>query len=306
MVDINGKLRLQRLLEGNCLASNDVHKRATLNPWHHRAVNDFRPFLEFALGGRDAAVIFLIGTNKNHATTGPPERLMRCRRRKICNLDWARMLADRHKACNMCHIYHEICTNLVCNAPEFVKVDNSRIGRCPCNNQLWPVLERQLLNLSVIDGFRIAAHAVAHDIIHLPGKRNRSTVRKVATVRKVHSQNCISWIEGSKQDAHVGLASGMWLDIGMVRAKELFRSVSGQIFGYIDKFAAAIVALAWIAFRILIRKHRAHCFHYSLGCVVLAGDKLELIPLPGLLALHCSPKFRILFFYIGHALLPIY
>ena len=49
----------------------------------------------------------------------------------------------------------------------------------------------------------------------------------------------------------------MRLNVGRLRAKDGLGAVNGQLFGHIHKLTPAVVALAWIAFGILIGQLRA-------------------------------------------------
>ena len=61
------------------------------------------------------------------------------------------MLACCYQTCDVCHIYHEVCTNLVCNLAETLKVDLSCVCTCTCKDQFWLVLNCQTLYLVVIE-----------------------------------------------------------------------------------------------------------------------------------------------------------
>jgi hypothetical protein len=47
----------------------------------------------------------------------------------------------------------------------------------------------------------------------------------------------------------------MRLHIGVVRAEQLLRAVDGKLLRDVDEFAAAVVALPGIAFRVLVGQH---------------------------------------------------
>jgi hypothetical protein len=55
--------------------------------------------------------------------------------------------------------------------------------------------------------------------------------------------------EQGQEDGEVGLGPRVGLDIGMDRPKEFLGSVDGQLLGFVDESAAAVVALARQALR---------------------------------------------------------
>src|SRR5688500_17627646 len=71
----------------------------------------------------------------------------------------------------------------------------------------------------------------------------------------------------------------MRLHVGVLRTEQLFCSLDGQAFGYIDVFAPAIVALAGVALSVLIGEYRALRLQDGAAHVILGGDKLDLLSL---------------------------
>ena len=69
----------------------------------------------------------------------------------------------------------------------------------------------------------------------------------------------------------------MRLHVGVVGAEELLGAVDGELLGDVDEFAAAVVALARIAFGVLVGEHRALGFEHARAGVVLRGDQLDVI-----------------------------
>ena len=79
----------------------------------------------------------------------------------------------------------------------------------------------------------------------------------------------------------IGLRSGVRLHVDVFGAEELLGAVARQVLDDVGEFAAAVVALAGIAFGVLVGEDAAGGFEHRFGGEVLAGDQLEL----GVLAL---------------------
>ena len=79
----------------------------------------------------------------------------------------------------------------------------------------------------------------------------------------------------------VGLRAGVRLHVGVLGAEELLGAVARQVLHDVGELAAAVVALAGIAFGVLVGEDAAGGFEHRFGGEVLAGDQLEL----GVLAL---------------------
>ena len=73
----------------------------------------------------------------------------------------------------------------------------------------------------------------------------------------------------------------MRLNVGVLRAKELFRPVNRQLLDLVRVFAAAVIALPWISFGVFVREDGAHCLEHRFRDEVFRWDQLQ----PGRLAL---------------------
>jgi hypothetical protein len=74
----------------------------------------------------------------------------------------------------------------------------------------------------------------------------------------------------------VGLRAGIRLDVGGFGAEQLLEAVDGQLLGDIDVLAAAVVALAGVAFGVLVGQLRALGFH-DRGLVVFRRDQFDVV-----------------------------
>ena len=88
-------------------------------------------------------------------------------------------------------------------------------------------------------------------------------------------------LQRGQQHRHVGLRAGVRLHVGVFGAEERLGALDGQRLDHVDVLAAAVVALARIAFGVLVGEHRAGRFEHRRADEVLGGDQLEagLLPL---------------------------
>src|SRR5690606_16060421 len=78
-------------------------------------------------------------------------------------------------------------------------------------------------------------------------------------------------------DRLVGLRPRMRLDVGVVGAEQLPGAIDRQLLGDVHVLAAAVVALAGIAFGVLVGQLAALGLHHPRAGVVLAGDQLDVV-----------------------------
>ena len=116
---------------------------------------------------------------------------------------------------------------------------------------------------------------------------------QVSAVGKIHAENGVAWLDESKIGGHVGLRAGMGLHIHVFAAKELLGTLDGKVLCHVHKFAAAVVAMARIAFCVLVGQGTALGLAHGRRHKVLGGNELELCQLPLALQGNDTGKFRI-------------
>jgi hypothetical protein len=102
----------------------------------------------------------------------------------------------------------------------------------------------------------------------------------MSAMSQVHAEDRIARLAGGKIHCHVGLRSGMRLDIGVLGAEQLFGAINGQLLSYVDKLATTVIALRRIAFRVLVRQHGTLHFEHSFADKILRGNELQAEFLP--------------------------
>src|SRR5687768_13608902 len=85
----------------------------------------------------------------------------------------------------------------------------------------------------------------------------------------------------------------MRLHVRVFGAEERLGAVDRERFGNVDELTAAVVALAWIAFRVLVREYRAGSLEYGTADEIFGRDQLQAVDLPLLLVAHGLRDFRI-------------
>ena len=94
-------------------------------------------------------------------------------------------------------------------------------------------------------------------------------MRQVSAMGEIHAQNRIAGFAGGEVDSHVGLGSGVRLNVGMFGAEQFLGAVNGQLFNHIHIFTASIVSFTWVALCIFVGKYRTLRFQNSFGNEVL-------------------------------------
>ena len=101
------------------------------------------------------------------------------------------------------------------------------------------------------------------------------SVRQVPAVRQIHAQHGVARLQRGHVDGNVGLRARMRLHVGVLGAEKRFGAIDRQLLGAVHEFAAAVVALAGIAFGVFIGEHRAHRFEHGFGNEIFRGNQFE-------------------------------
>ncbi len=106
----------------------------------------------------------------------------------------------------------------------------------------------------------------------------------MAAVIEAHAEDRIARLHERKVGRSVGLRAGVGLDVGVVGAEEFLGPIDRQLLDDVHVLAAAVVALAGVAFGVLIGEHRALRLEHPGAGVVLGGDELDVLLLAAPLA----------------------
>ena len=131
-------------------------------------------------------------------------------------------------------------------------------------------------HLVEIDALVFLAHLIADDVVGLAGEVQLVAVREVAAVREVEAHDGVAGLQHGRVGRLIGLRAGVRLHVDVLRFEEFFRAVAGEVFHFIGEFAAAVIALAGIAFGVFVGEDAAGGFQNGFGGEILAGDQLDL------------------------------
>ena len=105
---------------------------------------------------------------------------------------------------------------------------------------------------------------------------------------EIEAHEGVAGLQQRQEHRLVHLAAGIRLHVGELRAEQLLGALDREFLGDVDPLAAAIVALARIAFGVFVGHHRALRFQHGAADDVFRGDQLDLMPLPAEFALDRS------------------
>ena len=145
----------------------------------------------------------------------------------------------------------------------------------------------------IVNALRLAIHTVGNDLVVRARDIDRAAVRQMSAVRQIHPENRVARLQECKEHRHVRLCARVRLHIRPICSKQLLRTVNGKLFHDINVLTAAVVPLAGIALRILVREDTALCLHNGTAYDVLRGDEFQLRTLAVQLLPDCRIHLRI-------------
>src|ERR1041385_7973159 len=98
------------------------------------------------------------------------------------------------------------------------------------------------------------------------------TVREVAAMRQIHSQNLIAVLDCRKVNGHVRLGATVRLYVCMIGAEDLFCAIYSCLFDYVCPLATAVVTFLRIPFGVLVCKNGTRRFQHCLADKVFRSD----------------------------------
>ena len=250
-------------LEARRLRGDRVLERAALHAREHRPVDRRRVLL----------------AAEDEAGARARERLVRRRRDEVAVLDGVRVQPGGDEPGEVRHVAEQERADLVGDLAELVGLDGARIGGAAADDQLRPTLLRLLQHLVVVDGHRLARHAVRGDRVEPAAEVDLQAVRQVAAVVEAQAEDRVARLQHRHVHRHVRLRARVRLDVRVLRAEERLRAVDRQLLDLVDDLAAAVVALAGIPLGVLVRRHRADRLEDGRPREVLRGDQLDLAAL---------------------------
>ena len=174
---------------------------------------------------------------------------------------------------------HEIGADRFGDRLEFRKVERPGIGTGADHDHAWTAFFGQLADCVIVDGFRLPIDPVGKGTEKHPGEIDFAAVGQMAALREVHAENRVSGLEDGEIGGHVGLRTGMRLNVHMLGAENLLAALDGQVFDGVHMLAAAVVPFAGIPFGILVRHQGTLRGQHGWTGEVLRGDQQQLVAL---------------------------
>ena len=266
----------ERFLEGHRLGSDDMHQGAALQARENCRIDG----------------LLVLRLHQDDAAARPAQGLVRGRGDDVGVGDRVGVVTRRDQPCVMRHIYPEDRTDFLGDLGEALEVDAQRIRGGTGDDDARLVFAGKLLHRVVIDLF-FCVETVGDDVEPLARHVERHAVGEVAAFGKTHAHDRVAGLGKGHQYRLVGLRTGVRLHVGGFGTENLLDPCDCQRFGNIHVFAATVIALAGVAFSVLVCQLGALGLHHWRAHVVLGSDQFDVIFLAAVLGLNGSPEFRI-------------
>ena len=116
----------------------------------------------------------------------------------------------------------------------------------------------------------------------------------MAAVGEIHAHVGVAGLEHGLERGEVGGSAGVGLNVGVLGAEELAGALTGDLLGFVDAVAAAVVTLAGIALGVLVGKARAHRHHDGGGDDVFGSNQLDVALLTMIFLLNGGADFGVI------------
>ena len=216
----------------------------------------------------------------HHTAARAAEGLVRRRGHEICIGDGIRMQACGDQARDVGNVDHEVGADRLGDRLKFWKVQRPGIGTGADHDHARAAFFGKLADGVKVDGFRLPIDPVRERAKNHSGEIDFAAVGQMASLRQVHPENRVSGLEHRQVGGHIGLRTGVRLNVHMLGAENLLAALNREVFDCVHMLATAVVPLAGIPFRILVR-HQGTLGGQDGGTgEVLRGDQEQLVSLP--------------------------
>ncbi len=252
-----------------------MFKRAALSAGKHLGVDAFRVF-------------FLA---EDEAAARASEAFVGGGRYEVGERHGGWMYARSDEAGDVRHIDEEVSADGVRDCAHAFEIDDTGVSACPSGDHAGFGFESEFREVVVIDALVIRRDAVVDDVEETPGEVGFVSVGEVSPVSEVHGQDAVAGLEDGEVHGHVGLRTGVRLDVGVFRVEETFCAIDGKLFNDIYIFASAVPAFSWVAFGVFIGEAGSLGLHDGFGCEVFGGDQFDVLELAECFGLDGSGDF---------------
>ena len=221
----------------------------------------------------------LLVVREDEAAARAAQGLVARRRHDVGVRHGARVRARGHKAGDVRHVHHEVRVHFSGDGGHALEVDDARVRARAAHDELGAHLLGDALHLVVVDGLRLGIHAVAGEIVVAPREVHRRAVREVPALVQAHAQHGVAQLEQCRVRAEVGVRAAVGLHVREACAEKLAGAFACQVFHEVHLLAAAVVALARVAFGVFVREHAAHRLHDRRRREVFRRDEFDAVPL---------------------------
>eukprot|EP00754_Rhynchopus_humris_P025725 Rhum_TRINITY_DN14962_c0_g1::Rhum_TRINITY_DN14962_c0_g1_i1::g.130528::m.130528 len=249
--------------------------------------------VDLLLPARRGAVLPRLRAEEDHTRARAAQRLVRRRRHHVRELERRLGLLRRHQTADVRHVHHQDGADLVRDAAELRVRPLTRVRRASVHQDLRAEhlgVALQLLHVQVAVRLHLVRERLEVD------RRRRDlllrrvvAVRQVATAREVQAHDAVVRLEERRVHAEVGRRARVRLHVhaplAVVRLEHLQATLLRQLLDLVDELVAAVVPVADLALRVLVRQARAHALHHGPRRQVLRRNHLEAGPLAVLLLL---------------------
>ena len=188
--------------------------------------------------------------------------------------------ARRDEARDVRHVHHQNRTHLSRDLGELFERKGARVRARTRHDHVGVLAPGGLAHGIHVDTAVVLADAVVDDPVQLPAEVHRRAVGEVSAVREVHPENRVPGTQEGEVSGDVGLRPAVRLHIRVIGFEQLLGALAGETLDPVYVLAAAVIALPWIALRVLVGEHRAHRLQHCGRNEILARDELKATTLP--------------------------
>ncbi len=183
----------------------------------------------------------------------------------------------------MGHVGEEHGADGIGDLTETLEVPGTRIGCGAADQELRPLLARQLLDPVEIDEMRLAIDIVLDGAIQAAREIDLPPMRQVATERQPEPHDGVAGLEQGEVNGLIGGRARVSLHVGVGGTEQGLGALDRQHFDLVDEFLAFVIPPAGIALGVFVRQAGTRGLENGRRGIVLRGDQTNRFDLTAIL-----------------------
>ena len=234
----------------------------TLHAREYGRVEQRRHFANHALLGGLAPWVVEVLAQQNDTAAWTTESLVGGRSNDVGIFQRIVEQSGNNQTCWVSHVNHQQCSHLVGDGTHTGVIPVAAICAGTTDDEFWLFAKSHFFHHIIVNETVAFSHIIFAVVEHHTREIHWATMREVSAHCEVEAHKLVARFQASQEHCHIGLCARVRLHIGIFSTEQFFDALDSNVFALVNALATAVIAMARIAFGILVGEATAHSFHH--------------------------------------------